>query len=72
MKARTADTEERRGLEWIGIGVFFLTMILGVWWLAAATNAEVHHDARWIPVVAVIPLVIGAYHLLFARHLHRH
>ena len=71
MKARTAEAEKRRGIVWLIVGVFVLAVMFGFWWLVATTNSEGHHDAQLLPFLALIPLLIGAYHLLWSRFLHR-
>jgi hypothetical protein len=70
MKSRTAEKEKRRGVVWLVIGVLFLALMFGAWWLVATTNSEGHHDAQLLPYFALIPLSIGAYHLLWSRFLH--
>jgi hypothetical protein len=64
---RTARQEMRRAIYWfIGGGVFLVAM-LAMWWLVEETNEEGTHDAELLPLFALIPLAIGAYHLLRAR-----
>jgi hypothetical protein len=41
--------------------------MLAMWWLVEETNEEGTHDAELLPLFALIPLAIGAYHLLRAR-----
>ena len=72
MKTRTADRERRRGIVWLVAGVFFLALMFGMWWLVATTNREGQHDAQLLPFVALVPLLIGVYHLVWSRYLHRH
>jgi hypothetical protein len=67
MKARTAEGERRRGIVWLVIGVFFLAAMFSMWWLVEATNEEGTHDAQLLPFFALIPLLIGLYHLVKSR-----
>jgi hypothetical protein len=67
MTARTADQERRSGILWLVAGVIFLTAMLGMWWLVEETNEEGTHDAELLPFFALIPLLIGAYHLARSR-----
>jgi hypothetical protein len=70
MKTRTVKREKRRGIVWLIAGVFFLALMFGAWWLVATTNSEGDHDAELLPYFALIPLLIGVYHLVWARVLH--
>jgi hypothetical protein len=70
MTTRTAEKEKRRGIVWLGIGVFFLALMFSMWWLVEATNEEGTHDAQLLPFFALIPLLIGVYHLIWSRFLH--
>jgi hypothetical protein len=67
MKARTAAEERRSGVRWVVAGVVFLAAMLAMWWLVEETNEEGTHDAELLPFFALIPLLIGAYHLARAR-----
>ena len=67
---RTADEERRSGVRWLVAGGLFLVAMLGMWWLVEETNEEGTHDAELLPFFALIPLLIGAYHLLRARARH--
>lgn len=70
MKVRTAQDERRSAIRWfIGGGVFLVAM-LGMWWLVEETNEEGTHDAELLPFFALIPLGIGAYHLVRSRFRH--
>lgn len=66
-KDRTASEERRSGIYWLVGGVLFLVAMLGMWWLVEETNEEGTHDAELLPFFALIPLLIGAYHLVRAR-----
>ena len=66
MKPSSTD-ERRRGIYWLVAGGIFLALMLGAWWLVEATNEEGTHDAQLLPFFALIPLLIGAYHLVRAR-----
>jgi hypothetical protein len=66
MKPSSKD-ERRRGINWLVAGVIFLALMLGAWWLVEETNEEGTHDAQLLPFFALIPLLIGAYHLVRAR-----
>jgi hypothetical protein len=70
MQSRTVEDERRFGLRWLIGGALFLALMLGAWWLVATTNSEGDHDAELLPLFALIPLVIGVYHLVHSR-LHR-
>jgi hypothetical protein len=65
--ARTAQEERRTGIRLIVISVIVLAVMLGLWWLVATTNSEGEHDAELLPLLALIPLLPGAYHLIRAR-----
>jgi hypothetical protein len=67
MKPRTAAQERRSGIYWLVGAALFLVAMLAMWWLVEETNEEGTHDAEVLPLFALIPLVIGAYHLLRAR-----
>jgi hypothetical protein len=66
---RTADAERRAGIRDLIIGVCLLVLMVGAWWLVARTNAEGDHDAELLPLFALIPLLMGLYHLVRARRL---
>ena len=66
MKPSSKD-EGRRGIYWLVAGVIFLALMLGAWRLVEETNEEGTHDAQLLPFLALIPLLIGAYHLVRAR-----
>lgn len=67
MASRTADQERRRGVHWLIAGAIFLVAMLGMWWLVEETNEEGTHDAELLPLFALIPLLIGTYHLVRSR-----
>lgn len=67
MKSRTAQRERRSGIRWLVAGALVLAGMLGMWWLVATTNREGTHDAELLPLFALIPLLIGLYHLVRAR-----
>jgi hypothetical protein len=67
MRRRTADEHKRRGVLWIIAGVIFLAAMLGMWWLVEETNEEGTHDAELLPFFALVPLVIGVYHMMRSR-----
>jgi hypothetical protein len=67
VKARTAEGERRAGLLWLLAGGIFLVAMLGMWWLVEETNEEGTHDAELLPLFALIPLLVGVYHLVRSR-----
>jgi hypothetical protein len=67
MKRRTENDQRRAGIHWLIAGALVLVAMLGMWWLVEETNEEGTHDAELLPFFALIPLLIGAYHLLRAR-----
>jgi hypothetical protein len=67
MKARTAVAERRSGIRWLVVGAFVLVAMFAMWWLVEETNEEGTHDAELLPLFALIPLGIGALHLVRAR-----
>jgi hypothetical protein len=67
VKHRTPDEETRSGIVWLIAGAIFLALMLGMWWLVEETNEEGTHDAELLPFFALIPLLIGVYHLLRSR-----
>jgi hypothetical protein len=69
--ARTAEKEQHRGIVWLIAGVLFLALMFGAWALVANTNTEGDHDAELLPFFALIPLGIGAFHLIWSRVLGR-
>lgn len=70
MRTWTADRERRRAIAWfVGSGVMLIAM-LSMWWLVEETNEEGTHDAELLPYFALIPLVIGIYHLVRSRMHH--
>jgi hypothetical protein len=70
MKPRTANDERRSGIHWLIAGTIFLAAMLAMWWLVARTNSEGTHDAELLPFFALIPLLIGLYHLVRSRFRH--
>lgn len=70
MKLRSSDDEKRSGIHWLFAGAIVLTAMLGMWWLVEETNEEGTHDAELLPFFALIPLMIGAYHLVRSRAHH--
>jgi hypothetical protein len=70
MKPRTVDDERRSGIHWLIAGAIVLAAMLGMWWLVAETNSEGTHDAELLPWFALIPLLIGLYHLVRSRFHH--
>lgn len=67
MKARTAHEERSSGIHWLLAGAIVLAVMLGMWWLVEETNEEGTHDAELLPFFALIPLLIGLYHLVRSR-----
>jgi len=67
MKRRLATEERRAGIRWLVGGAFFLVVMFGAWWLVESTNREGEHDAQLLPFFALIPLLIGVYHLVQAH-----
>jgi hypothetical protein len=67
MSMRTAQEERRSGIRWLIAGAIALAAMLGMWWLVATTNREGTHDAEFLPLFALIPLLIGVYHLFRSR-----
>jgi hypothetical protein len=70
MKNRTARDERRLGIRDLLIGAVVLALMLGAWWLVAVTNSEGTHDAELLPLVALIPVGLGVYHLVRSRFRH--
>lgn len=71
MKDWPADQEQRRGIVWLIGGVVMLVAMLSMWWLVEETNEEGTHDAELLPFFALIPMAVGAYHLVRSRTRHR-
>jgi hypothetical protein len=67
MKSRTAKEERRSGIRLIVIGLVVLAALLALWWLVERTNTEGEHDAQLLPFFALIPLLLGVYHLIRSR-----
>jgi hypothetical protein len=70
MSVRTAVAERRSGIRWLIAGAVVLAAMFAMWWLVESTNEEGTHDAQLLPFFALIPILIGVYHLVRAR-LHR-
>jgi hypothetical protein len=70
MTRRTAQEEIRSATRWLIAGALFLVAMLAMWWLVEETNEEGTHDAELLPFFALIPLLIGAYHLARSRFRH--
>lgn len=69
MTIRTAHGEHRLAAIWFAASAVFLAAMLAMWWLVETTNEEGTHDAELLPWFTLIPLAIGAYHLVRARRL---
>jgi hypothetical protein len=67
MKVWTAEKERRRGIVWVVGSMVVLVAMLSMWWLVEETNEEGTHDAELLPFFALIPLGIGAYHVVRSR-----
>jgi hypothetical protein len=67
MRARTAEGHRRAAIRDFIIAVGLLALMFVMWWLVASTNREGEHDAHLLPFLALIPFVIGLYHLVRAR-----
>jgi hypothetical protein len=70
MRRRTADAERRSGIHWLIGGTVVLAAMFAMWWLVESTNKEGTHDAQLLPFFALIPLLIGVYHLVKSRFIH--
>lgn len=70
MRLRTVQEERRSGIRWLIVGAFVLAGMLAMWWLVATTNREGTHDAELLPLFALIPLLVGLYHLVRAHFRH--
>lgn len=70
MRRRTPRDEIRAGIRWLIAGAIVLAAMLSMWWLVEETNEEGTHDAELLPFFALIPLLIGLYHLVRARFHH--
>jgi hypothetical protein len=68
MKHRTPEQERRSGSRLLVIGTATLVVALALWWLVARTNSEGDHDAELLPLFALIPLLLGVFHLVRSRH----
>jgi hypothetical protein len=68
--SRSAEAERRIGVIWLVAGTIFLACMLGMWRLVSVTNSQGDHDAYLLPFFALIPLGIGAYHVLRSRPHH--
>lgn len=67
MRPRTAADQKRSGIHWLIAGVLVLAAMFAMWWLVESTNKEGTHDAQLLPFFALIPLLIGVYHLVRSR-----
>jgi hypothetical protein len=66
MKSRSAEDERRSGTYWLNIAVFDLAAMSAMWWLVERTT-EGEHDAQLLPLLALIPLLIGLYRVVHSR-----
>lgn len=71
VKTRTAKDERRRAVRALMVSPPVLAATLALWWLVATTNREGHHDAQLLPLLTLIPLCIGLWHLGWAWYLGR-
>lgn len=67
MKVRTTDEERHLAIIWFVVSAVVLAAMLAMWWLVETTNEEGTHDAPLLPYFTLIPVVIGAYHLVRSR-----
>jgi hypothetical protein len=67
MRSRTREQHRRAAIRDFVIAIVVLGVMLAMWWLVASTNREGEHDAHLLPFFALIPFVIGIYHLVRAR-----
>jgi apolipoprotein N-acyltransferase len=67
MKHRTAKDERRSGIRLLVVAAVLLAALLALWWLVERTNTEGEHDAQLLPFFALIPLLLGLYHLFRSR-----
>lgn len=70
MGPRTVDDQRRKGIFWFVAAAVILALMLGAWWLVESTNKEGTHDAELLPFIALVPLLIGVYHLVRSRFHH--
>ena len=62
--------ERYKSIRLMVIGLISLAAAFGMWWLVESTNREGDHDAQLLPLLALIPLGIGALRYLWDRHQH--
>jgi hypothetical protein len=67
MRPRTANDERRSAIHWLIAGAIVLAAMFALWWLVESTNKEGTHDAQLLPFLALIPILIGVYHLVRSR-----
>jgi hypothetical protein len=70
--ARTASDERRSGVRLTVIGSMLFVAGLGFWWLVESTNPSGEHDAELLPIVGLVPLLLGLFRLLHAHLRNRH
>lgn len=63
MRKQTAARQHRAAVRWIIAFLVYLVFSLVMWWLVARTNSQGDHDAELLPLLSLIPLAIGLYHL---------
>jgi len=63
----TNGDEWRRGIRGLVVSAVVAAGMFTLWWLVATTNSEGHHDAEFLPLFTLIPLVPALYHLWHAR-----
>jgi hypothetical protein len=65
---RKSPADERRsGVRLTIVGSVLVAAALAMWWLVETTNPSGEHDAELLPVFALIPLLIGLFHLFRAH-----
>lgn len=63
MRHASPAEERRSGIRLLIIGAVCMVLAFGMWWLVETTNPIGEHDAHLLPWFALIPLLLGAYHL---------
>ena len=67
MRTQSREEEKRSGIHLTIIGAILVVLAFGMWWLVEETNPSGDHDAQLLPLLALIPLLLGVFRLFHSR-----